>query len=114
MLNRKHANILIMSSNSGYMLESKPIGFYAMTKTMLISLMKVLSRELHNEHIRVNAIAPGIIKTKFSEALWKGDEKGAEDMMGVKRLGVVEDISSSAAFLCSYEADYITGECLVV
>ena len=114
MLNRKGANILIMSSNSGYLLEPSPIGFYSMTKTMLISLMKILAKDLKNENIRVNAIAPGIIKTKFSESLWINNEKDTEKMMGVSRLGVVEDIANCAAFLCSYEADYITGECITI
>ena len=103
-----------MSSNSAYLLEPTPIGFYSMTKTMLLSLMKVLSKELKSENIRVNAIAPGIIKTKFSESLWKNNEKETEKLMGVQRLGLVEDIANCAAFVCSFEADYITGETITV
>ena len=52
-----------------------PIGFYNISKTTLIAMMKVLSRELHSDKIRVNCIAPGLIKTDFSRDLWANDEK---------------------------------------
>lgn len=65
-----------------------------------------------NDNIRVNAIAPGLIKTDFSSVLWK-DEKKALAMMGVNRLGEVEDIAGVAKFLVSKDSDYMTGECLV-
>ena len=53
------------------------IGHYALTKTALLGLTKALSRELQNDHIRVNGVVPGLIKTEFSGSLWKNGEKQA-------------------------------------
>ena len=76
-------------------------------------MMKILSKELNGENIRVNCIAPGVIKTKFSSGLWTGKEQQVKDALNVNRLGEPEDIGNLAAFLGSYEADYITGETVV-
>ena len=65
-----NSSIIIISSIQGYSLESG-IGMYGVTKTALISLTKLLSKELK---VRVNCCAPGIIKTKFSSLLWEGKE----------------------------------------
>lgn len=61
----------------------------------------------------MNCVAPGLIKTKFSHSLWSHGEKEAAEGMGVKRLGVPEDIAHVVRFLLSSEASYITGECIV-
>ena len=74
MKNRKDSNIIIMSSVSGYE-PSNVIGFYSITKTMLVSMTKILAHELKPIPIRVNCIAPGVIKTGFSKMLWEGKEK---------------------------------------
>lgn len=66
-----------------------------------------------NDNIRVNAIAPGLIKTEFSGAIWKNKEDQALKMMGVNRLGEPEDIAGVAKFLVSKDSSYMTGECLV-
>ena len=63
------------------------IGHYGVTKTALIRLCKILAQELQGDGIRVNCVSPGLIKTKFSEVLWKGSEERAAEGMGVKRLG---------------------------
>ena len=66
--------------------------------------------------IRVNCIAPGVIKTKFSKALWENpelEESNFSDFF-MKRVGQPEEIAGTAAFLCSDDASYITGETLVV
>lgn len=71
-----------MASIAGYDLEPG-LGFYSVTKTTLIALSKVLSKELMNDKIRVNCVAPvnksslynkGVIKTQFSRLLWEGKE----------------------------------------
>lgn len=72
----------------------------------------MLSKELGA--IRVNCCAPGLIKTKFSSMLWEGREKEVADNMKVQRLGEVEDIAKSVAFLASADASYVNGETLVV
>lgn len=73
MRDRKGANVILVSSLSGYEQEQM-IGFYGITKTMVLVMNKLLARELQPEGIRVNCVAPGVIKTKFSELLWKDKE----------------------------------------
>lgn len=109
----KNSNIIIMASYAGYELEMG-IGIYAVTKTALIAMAKLFSREFKEDEIRVNCIAPGLIKTKFSSSLWESDEEQAIAMMKVNRLGVPEDIAKVASFLGSEEASYINGETIVV
>ena len=65
--------------------------------------------------IRVNGIAPGVIKTNFSKALWENEDllKENNDVF-MKRIGYPEEIAGTAAFLCSDDASYMTGETLIV
>ena len=104
---------MILASYAAYDLPSI-IGHYAITKTMLVAMTKILGRDLMKDDVRVNCVCPGLIKTKFSEALWSADEKSAAEGMGVKRLGVPEDIAHAVKFLLSSDASYMTGESLVV
>lgn len=112
-LKQQKGSIVILASYAGYDLPAV-IGHYAVTKTMLVAMTKILGKELLDDDIRVNCVCPGLIKTKFSNALWSADEKSAADGMGVKRLGVPEDISGVVKFLLSSEASYMTGESMVV
>lgn len=73
MRERKGSNIILVSSLSGYEPENV-LGFYSISKTMVLVMNKLLAKELQPDGIRVNCIAPGVIKTKFSEALWKDKE----------------------------------------
>ena len=79
-----------------------------------MALTKVVAKELLADNVRVNCVAPGLIKTEFSGMLWKGKEKEAMDDMGVKRLGEVEDIAGVVRFLVGRDSAYMTGECLGV
>ncbi len=97
------------------------LGAYSVSKTALISLTKVLATELAPKQIRVNGIAPGVIKTKFSEQLWKHDAPGTdlanrgEGQVSIPlgRYGNPEEIGALGCFLCSDDASYITGETIV-
>jgi len=92
------------------------IGFYSVTKAGLIMLTKVLAREWGQYKIRVNAIAPGVVKTRLSEALWKDPVKGEEaaKSKALGYIGVPEDIAGAALFLASDASSYVTGEVIVV
>lgn len=81
---RKGSNIVLISSYAGYT-PNPSIGFYSITKTMLVAMNKILGRELSKIPVRVNCVAPGLIKTKFSSSLWEGREKEAKEIMGVDR-----------------------------
>ena len=89
------------------------IAYYGVSKAALISLTVQLAAEL-SPRIRVNAIAPAVVKTKFAEALYARDEAGAAAAYPLGRLGEPSDVGAAAAFLASADASWITGQTLVV
>ena len=89
------------------------IAYYGVSKAALIGLTIQLAAELAPK-IRVNAIAPAVVKTKFAEALYADDEDGAAANYPLGRLGVPADIAAAAAFLASADAAWISGQTLVV
>ncbi|GAA3051443.1 SDR family oxidoreductase [Streptomyces roseofulvus] len=89
------------------------IGAYGVSKAALINLTQQLAHEFAPV-VRVNAIAPAVVKTKFAQALYEGREAEAAAAYPMGRLGVPEDIGGAAAFLTSDQAGWITGQTLVV
>jgi 3-oxoacyl-[acyl-carrier protein] reductase len=89
------------------------IGYYGVSKSALIGLTVQLAAELA-PHVRVNAIAPAIVRTRFAAALYEKDEPGAAAAYPLARLGEPFDIGAAAAFLASSDAAWITGQTLVV
>ncbi|ATW47437.1 SDR family oxidoreductase [Streptomyces xantholiticus] len=89
------------------------IGAYGMSKAAMVNLTLQLAHELAPS-VRVNAIAPAVIKTKFAEALYEGREAEAAAAYPLGRLGVPSDIGGAAAFLTSEQSAWITGQTLVV
>lgn len=89
------------------------IGAYNAGKAALIHLTKQFAQELA-PGVRVNAIAPAVVKTDFARTLWEADEEGAASAYPLGRLGTVADTSAAARFLLSEEASWITGETLVL
>tara|TARA_B100000809_G_scaffold136963_1_gene134457 strand:+ start:365 stop:1138 length:774 start_codon:yes stop_codon:yes gene_type:complete len=92
------------------------LGAYGISKAAVNSLTRTLAAELAAEKIRVNGVAPGLVRTRLSEAIWK-DEKAAEDMLKaipLNRIAEPGDIAGAVAFLASEAAAYITGQTLVV
>ncbi len=92
------------------------LGLYNMSKAALISLTKVMAQEWGPQGIRANAICPGLIKTKFSTALWEDEEalKGFEERIPMGRIGQPEDIASLAVYLAAPGASYCTGSVFTV
>ncbi|XP_056882916.1 dehydrogenase/reductase SDR family member 4-like isoform X1 [Takifugu flavidus] len=88
------------------------LGPYCVSKTALLGLTRVLATELAQSNIRVNCVAPGLIKTRFSAILWENEAimDKFKNQPSIKRIGQVEEIGGVVAFLCSEEASYITGE----
>ncbi|HWG74497.1 MAG TPA: SDR family oxidoreductase [Acidimicrobiales bacterium] len=89
-----------------------PIGVYDLTKSALVFMTKHLATEL-GPKVRVNAIAPGLVKTDFARSLWEGGEQGTWPW-AMQRLGEPGDIAPAALFLSSDAASWITGALLVV
>lgn len=101
-----NSSILIVSSQAGYT-PYNGIGIYSVSKTALLSLTKLLGEELASKNIRVNGIAPGIVKTKFASAIVDSDEAKGNFL---KRISIPVEMSGCAAFLLSEDASFITGE----
>lgn len=91
-------------------------GIYSITKAGIISLSKTLALELAADNIQVNALAPGLIKTRFARALWENDELLGEVIAATPagRIGQPADIAGMALFLASPASDYVTGGVFVV
>ena len=89
------------------------IAFYGVSKAALIHLTEELAVEL-GPTIRVNAVAPAVVKTKFATALYEGREEEVSEPYPLKRLGVPEDIGSVVAFLLSQDAGWMTGQTLTI
>ncbi|MEZ3182943.1 SDR family oxidoreductase [Streptomyces pimonensis] len=89
------------------------IAAYGVSKAALINLTQQLAHEFA-PGVRVNAIAPAVVKTKFAQALYEGREAEAAAGYPLGRLGVPSDIGGAAAFLTSEQSDWVTGQTLVV
>ncbi|GGN55621.1 3-oxoacyl-ACP reductase [Actinoplanes lobatus] len=89
------------------------IAFYGTTKAALIHLTEELAVELAPK-IRVNAVAPAVVKTRFASALYEGREAEVAATYPLKRLGNTDDVAGTVAFLCSPDAAWITGQTIVI
>ncbi|MCQ3932828.1 MAG: short-chain dehydrogenase [Chloroflexi bacterium] len=92
------------------------MGVYSVSKAAVIMLTKSLAMELGANNIQVNAIAPGVIKTKFAAALWSDPDisKRYTDRTPVGRIGETEDVVEAAIYLASAGSSYMTGQVLVL
>ncbi|XP_065104757.1 dehydrogenase/reductase SDR family member 4-like [Paramisgurnus dabryanus] len=112
---RGGGSVVFVSSVAGYQ-PMQGLGPYSVSKTALLGLTRALAPDLAHSNIRVNCVAPGIIKTRFSSALWENESVLEEVLkqISMKRLGKPEEIGGVIAFLCTDEASYITGETFTV
>ncbi len=107
--------IINMSSVAG-LRPSLGMGIYGVSKAAIIMLTQVLAMELGQANIQVNAIAPGIIKTRFSQVLWQtpGIADPVLARLPLGRFGEPEDVAGLALFLASPASDYVTGGVFLV
>ena len=89
------------------------IGWYGVSKAALIHLTTELGHQL-GPQVRVNAVAPAVVKTKFAEALYEGREEKVADAYPMKRLGTPEDIAGAVSFLLSADSSWITGQTMTI
>ncbi len=115
MASQGSGNIVNISSVGGIS-PDQGLGIYCMSKAGIIMLTKSMAAEMGGHNIRVNCIAPGVVKTKFSEALWSNEElmKGEMAQMALKRIAEPEEVARVALFFASEATPYITGQVLVM
>jgi NAD(P)-dependent dehydrogenase (short-subunit alcohol dehydrogenase family) len=108
-------SLVFVSSTQG-LLGSPLMGVYGMTKAAVLSLMKTLAVELGPSGIRANAIAPGLVDTKFASALTQNDDiaKRWTERAPLRRWGHPDEVAGAALYLASDAASYVTGTTLVV
>lgn len=115
MVKQKSGNIINISSAGGVS-PAEGLGPYCISKAGINMLTKALALELGPYNIRVNAIAPRIVKTSFSEALWTNEAlmKKELDMVPLKRVASPEEIARTALYLASTASNYMTGHVVVL
>ncbi|MEV4533874.1 SDR family oxidoreductase [Asanoa sp. NPDC049518] len=105
--------VVVNVSSVGGRVPPPGISFYGVTKAALEHLTRCLAVELA-PHVRVNAVAPAVVKTKFATLLYEGREEEVASAYPLARLGIPDDVAAAVAFLASDEAAWITGQTLVI
>lgn len=115
MVERRDGAIIIVSSIGG-LRGSSVLGTYAISKAADMQLARNLAVEYGPQNIRVNCIAPGLVKTDFARALWDTPEAEKRTSQGtpLRRLGEPDDIAGAAVFLASRAGAYTTGQTIVI
>jgi NAD(P)-dependent dehydrogenase (short-subunit alcohol dehydrogenase family) len=115
MAERKDGSVIIVSSIGG-LRGSLNLGIYAVSKAADFQLARNLAVEWGPRNIRVNCIAPGLVRTDFARALWEDAETlaGAEAKTPLRRIGEPEDIAGAAVFLASRAGRWMTGQVIVI
>ena len=115
MRERKSGSIILISSIGG--LRGTPIiGAYAITKAADIQMAKNLAREFGPDNVRINCIAPGLVKTDFARGLWENPENLKHSVSGacLGRIGQPHEIAGAAVFLASEASSFMTGQTIVI
>lgn len=109
---KEHGGAIVNTASVGGLAVGENLGIYHASKAALIHMTRHLALELAPK-VRVNAVAPGVIKTRLAEALWKEHEEAVIRSTPLARVGEPGDIGDVVAFLASDRARWITGETVV-
>lgn len=109
----QHGGSVLNIASIGGMGFEAGLGLYNTTKAALIHVTKQLALEL-SPKVRVNAICPGVVRTRMAELLWKDHEQALSASTALGRIGEPPDVAGAAAFLVSDAASWVTGETMIV
>jgi NAD(P)-dependent dehydrogenase (short-subunit alcohol dehydrogenase family) len=110
---QEHGGAVINTSSLGGLIARPDLGVYHATKAALIHLTRHYALELA-PRVRVNAVAPGVVRTRLAETLWSQDEDAIAAQFPLERIGEPADVGGAVAFLASDAASWITGETIVI
>jgi NAD(P)-dependent dehydrogenase (short-subunit alcohol dehydrogenase family) len=112
---RKEGTITIISSVGG-LKASTVIGAYCISKAADMQLARNLAAEFGPDNVRVNCIAPGLIKTDFAKALWDNPDilKASTGGAPLRRIGIPDEIAGMAVLLAGKAGGFATGQCFVI
>ncbi len=110
-----HGGSIVNVASTGGLRPGLGLGVYRVSKAAVVFMTRQLAREIGG-NVRVNAVAPGLIKTRFAEALWANEEVLDRILAPnpMKRIGTIEEVANAVLFLVSDAASYINGEVMVV
>ncbi|MFF1256285.1 MULTISPECIES: SDR family oxidoreductase [unclassified Streptomyces] len=109
----EHGGAVVNIASVGGLIVDPHIGYYNATKAAMLHMTRQLAYEL-GPRARVNAIAPGLIKTELARAVWEVREPVLTAKLPLRRLGTVEDVANAALFLASDASSWMTGQTLVL
>jgi NAD(P)-dependent dehydrogenase (short-subunit alcohol dehydrogenase family) len=109
----EHGGTIVNIASVGGLIVDPQIGYYNATKAAMLLMTRQLAYEL-GPKVRVNAIAPGVIKTELARAVWEAREPVLTAKLPLRRLGTTEDVANAALFLASEASSWMTGQALVL
>jgi NAD(P)-dependent dehydrogenase (short-subunit alcohol dehydrogenase family) len=112
---REHGGSIVNIASTGGLRPGLGLGAYRISKAAVVFMTRQLAREIGG-NVRVNAVAPGLIKTRFAEALWANEEilQRILEPNPMGRIGTTEEVANAVLFLASDAASYVNGEVMVV
>ncbi|MCL4446027.1 MAG: SDR family oxidoreductase [Actinobacteria bacterium] len=110
---RERGGVIVNVASIGGLSPEPGIGWYNVTKAAVIYMTRQLALELAPQ-VRVNSVAPGLVKTDFSRTIWERGEEEISSHIPLGRIGEPEDVAEAVLFLASSDSSWITGQTLVV